>query len=278
MKTISAFDRDGQFIRAKVEGSYNEITEELSPKATFTYTNTFGDKLGVAFSANYQDLRIQSHNNETGGWGVVDGADFEQPQDGSYIVPNDDYEMRWYDLTRERIGVVLNLDYRLNDSTNLYLRTLYNQYTDDEVRNKFEFREMDEEVVSVSDRTVSYRRGEVDAEVRQREEVRNIQTYALGGETYTGPWQFNYELSYAFAEEDDSNNHDVAFRSSPEQRDSDVGRSPPTTATRRSRSFPATPWPSSTIRPTTRWTRSSVNSPTTRIPNGPARSTSPATR
>src|SRR5690606_17393425 len=56
MKTISAFDRDGQFIRAKVEGSYNEITEELSPKATFTYTNTFGDKLGVAFSANYQDL------------------------------------------------------------------------------------------------------------------------------------------------------------------------------------------------------------------------------
>lgn len=58
MKTISAFDRDGQFIRAKVEGSYNEFTEEISPKATLTYTNTFGDKLGVAFSANYQDLRI----------------------------------------------------------------------------------------------------------------------------------------------------------------------------------------------------------------------------
>lgn len=223
MKTISAFDRDGQFIRAKVEGSYNEITEEISPKATFTYTNTFGDKLGVAFSANYQDLRIQSHNNETGGWGEVDGADFEQPQDGTYLIPNDDYEMRWYDLTRERIGVVLNLDYRLNESTDLYLRTLYNQYTDDEVRNKFEFREMDEEVVSVSGTSVAYRRGEVDAEVRQREEVRNIQTYALGGETFTGPWQFNYELSYAFAEEDDSNNHDVAFRSSPEQRDSNVG-------------------------------------------------------
>ena len=138
-------------------------------------------------------------------------------------MPNDDYEMRWYDLTRERIGIVLNLDYRLNESTDLYLRTLYNQYTDDEVRNKFEFREMDEEVVSVSGTSVAYRRGEVDAEVRQREEVRNIQTYALGGETFTGPWQFNYELSYAFAEEDDSNNHDVNFRSSPEQRDSDIG-------------------------------------------------------
>ena len=48
MKTISAFDRDGQFVRAKLEGAYNEITEEVSPKATLTYSNTFGDRLGVA--------------------------------------------------------------------------------------------------------------------------------------------------------------------------------------------------------------------------------------
>ncbi|MEZ5945898.1 MAG: TonB-dependent receptor [Hyphomonas sp.] len=223
MKTISAFDRDGRFVRAKLEGSYNEITEEISPKATFTYTNTFGDKLGVAFSANYQDLRIQSHNNETGGWDLFDGADFEVPQAGEFYAPADDYEMRWYDLTRERIGVVLNVDYRASENTELYLRTLLNQYTDDEIRNKFEFREMDEEIVSATDTTVAYRRGEVDAEVRKREEVRNIQTYAVGGNTFTGPWTFDYELSYAHAEEDDSNNHDVAFRSAPEQRDSVIG-------------------------------------------------------
>ena len=57
LKTISAFDRDGQFFRAKLEGSYNEITEEISPKATLTYSNVFGDKLGVAASVNYQDPR-----------------------------------------------------------------------------------------------------------------------------------------------------------------------------------------------------------------------------
>ncbi|MCA8899719.1 MAG: TonB-dependent receptor [Hyphomonas sp.] len=223
MKTISAFDRDGRFIRAKLEGQYNEITEEVSPKGTFTYTDTFGDKLGIAFSANYQNLRIQTHNNETGGWNLFDGADFEVPQAGEFFAPEDDYEMRWYDLTRERLGIVFNADYRLSENTDLYLRTLFNQYTDDEVRNKFEFREMDEEIVSATANTVAYRRGEVDAEVRQREEVRNIQTYAIGGNTFTGPWEFDYELSYAFAEEDDSNNHDVAFRSGPEQRDSTVG-------------------------------------------------------
>ncbi|WP_321491256.1 TonB-dependent receptor [uncultured Hyphomonas sp.] len=205
MKTISAFDRDGQFVRAKLEGAYNEITEEVSPKATLTYSNTFGDRLGIAVSANYQDRRIQSHNNETGGWGFDD--------DVGAIIPDDDYEMRWYDLTRERIGIVANLDFKASENTDLYLRTLYNRYSDDEVRNKFEFRDLAEEGVAVTDNGFAFNFAEADAEVRVREEVRNIQTYALGGHTYQGPWQIDYEVSYAYAEEDDSNNHDVTFRS-----------------------------------------------------------------
>ena len=223
LKTISAFDRDGRFIRAKIEGQYNEITEEISPKGTLTYSETFGDKLGVALSFNYQDLRIESHNNETGGWGEVDGADFLVPQAGTFFVPNDDYEMRWYDLTRTRYGFVGNLEYRATENTDLYLRTLFNQYEDDEVRNKFEFREFDEEIVSATPTSVSVRRGEVDAEVRARQEVRKIQTIALGGDTRLDDWNFDYEASYAYAEEDDSDNHDVAFRSTPEQRNNTVG-------------------------------------------------------
>ncbi|KCZ66200.1 hypothetical protein L53_02445 [Hyphomonas sp. L-53-1-40] len=205
LKTISAFDRDGQFIRAKVEGSYNEITEEISPKATLTYSNVFGEKLGVAASLNYQKLGIVAHNNEIGEWGFDD--------DLNAYVPNDDYEMRWYDLTRERVGLVFNVDYRMTENTELYLRTLFNQYTDDEVRNKFEFRDLAEEGVSIDGNNYNFNFAEVDAEVRQREETRNIQTYALGGKTYAGSWTVDYEVSYAYAEEDDSNNHDVAFRS-----------------------------------------------------------------
>ena len=205
LKTISAFDRDGQFVRAKVEGSYNEIAEELSPKATLTYSNVFGDKLGIAASLNYQSLAIEAHNNEVGEWEFDDDL-------GAYY-PNDDYEMRWYDLTRERLGLVFNVDYRATENTELYLRTLFNQYKDDEVRNKFEFRDLAEEGVSVDGNNYNFNFAEVDAEVRQREEERKIQTYALGGQTIAGAWTVDYEVSYAYAEEDDSNNHDVAFRS-----------------------------------------------------------------
>ena len=207
LKTISAFDRDGQFVRAKLEGQYNEITEELSPKATLTYSNVFNDTLGVAVSLNYQDLRIEAHNNEVGEWGEDDTT--------GLFTWNDDYEHRYYDLTRERIGLVANFDWKASESTDLYLRTLLNEYRDDEVRNKFEFRSIDDfeddDVVTATSTTFPLE--EIDAEVRLREEVRQIQTIALGGNTELDTWTFDYEVSYAYAEEDDSNNHDVTFRS-----------------------------------------------------------------
>ena len=207
LKTISAFDRDGQFVRAKVEGQWNEITEEISPKATLTYSNVFNDTFGVAVSLNYQDLRIESHNNEIGEFGFENNV--------AYL--NDDYEHRWYDLTRERFGLVANFDWRVNETTDLYLRTLINNYVDDEVRNKFEFRDLDDSedsdaggVIAPGATTVPV--NEMDAEVRVREETRNIQTIALGGSTVMDAWAFDYEVSYAFADEQDDNNHDVTFR------------------------------------------------------------------
>ncbi len=210
MKTISAFDRKGQFVRAKIEGSYNEITEEVSPKGTLTYSNVFGDRVGVAASVNYQDLRIEAHNNETGGWRIED--------DGTPVL-DDDYEMRWYDLTRKRLGLVLNFDVKATENTDLYLRTLYNRYTDDEVRNLREFRDLAAEGFDLNGSVYSFNFAEMDQAVRVREEVRNIQTYAFGGNTDLGALDLAYEVSYAFAQEDDSNNHDTTFRSGDTEQD-----------------------------------------------------------
>ena len=215
LKTISAFDRKGRFIRAKVEGQYNEISEKISPKGTITYSDTYNDTFGLALSLNYQNLNIESHNNQTSEWGIDD--------DSGFYYPNDDYEQRWYDLTRERLGAVANFDWRVNDTTDLYVRTLFNEYQEDEVRNKLQFREFDEEVIAIDADSVTIRRGEIDAEARKRKELRSIQTYSLGGETKFDVWDFDYQVSYASADEDDTDNHDVTFRSTPEQRDSDIG-------------------------------------------------------
>ena len=215
LKTISAFDRAGPFLRLRAEGTYNEITDEVSPKGTLTYSNVFNDTFGAAVSLSYQDLAIEAHNNEIGEWA-------RDPATGEFFVA-DDYEQRYYDISRERIGIVANFDWRPTDNTDLYLRTLYNRYTDDEIRNKFEFREFDEEIVAITPDSTTARRGEVDAEGRLRKEIRSIQTYSVGGETRADEWTISYQGSYAFAEEDDTDNHDAKFRSGPEQRDNTVG-------------------------------------------------------
>lgn len=96
---------------------------------TLTNRLEFGqDELGVEFVVTDSTRRIIAHNNENGGWCA------------SY--PNDDYEMRYYDLERERGGIVLNLDYRTANGTEYYLHTFYNDYTDTELRQKFETRDV----------------------------------------------------------------------------------------------------------------------------------------
>lgn len=201
LKTISAFERDGKFIRAKLEGRHNEITGNISPKGTLTYSNAFNDTFGLAISLNYQEVAIESHNNESGGW----------DESGGVFFMDDDYEQRWYDLTRERYGFVGNFDWRASDTTDIYLRTLFNHYKDNEVRNKFELRDLDDGgPTTATSSTVPL--NEVDAEGRLRKETRDIQTISLGGKTQLDSWAFDYEVSYAYAEEDDSDNHDVTFR------------------------------------------------------------------
>ncbi|GGB68582.1 TonB-dependent receptor [Henriciella pelagia] len=217
LKTISAFDRDGRFFRAKLEGAHNEISEEVSPKATLTYSDTFADTFGVALSVNYQDLRIEAHNNEADEWSLLDST-------GQYYL-SDGYEHRWYGINRERIGLVANFDWRASESTDLYLRTLFNNYEDDEVRNVLQFRDLadvidedddENEIVApgstLTDSSATFPLNETQAEVRVRREVRKIQTIALGGQTTWDGWDTDYEVSYAYAEEDDSDNHDAAFR------------------------------------------------------------------
>lgn len=40
---------------------------------------------------------------------------------------------------RERIGAIANLDWRPADGTRVYLRTIYNEFTDEEERDQFNF-------------------------------------------------------------------------------------------------------------------------------------------
>jgi TonB-dependent receptor len=195
VQSLSAFDRDGFFYQLTAEGSYDENTEETSPKVAATASNQFslgGDdnNLGVAFGVSSFKREFGSDNVETGGaWDFEDGE-----------ARLEEMEQRDYRITRERSGVTLNLDYKPSDDTDLYWRNLYSEYTDSEIRlaNVIEFEDAlaEGEVGSA----------EVQRELKDRTETQKILSTSLGGQTRLDKWTVDYRVAYSKSSEDEPQN------------------------------------------------------------------------
>ena len=205
LETITAFTYDGSFSRVNAETSYNELTKDSSnPKMSATFTNRWdlqGGELGAAIVLSDQTRRIEAHNNENGGWG--DNA------------PNDDYEMRFYDLERERSGVVLNLDYLSNSGNSYFAHFFHNEYTDTEWRAKWETRDgLEDNDAVVSGNVFSYANSKVDTEGKNRTEIREITSIQLGTKLQLNDRNsLEVEFFRSEAEQDDTDRYNMIFRS-----------------------------------------------------------------
>lgn len=202
-RTLSSLDLDTSMLRLKLDTAYNDLADSSSPKGSLTWASKMSENAGFVLGFTYAKKHVISQNNETGyGWSVADNGN-------EYM--DDDFERRYYDLDRERVGLTLNFDYAASDATTLFVRTLFNEYTDDEVRYKGEFKT--EDPLAINTDSATYATFDNDQETRDRVEVRQIKAYSIGGDTsFSNGWNANYELAYSFAEQDDSDNVDVAFR------------------------------------------------------------------
>lgn len=205
LETISAFSFDDRNVRVMAQTSHNELTKDSSnPMVSATYTDRYAmndGELGVALVFSDQTRRIIAHNNENGGWGDVS--------------PNDDYEMRYYDMEREREGVVLNLDYRNAEGDLFYAHVFHNEYLDTEYRGKWEVRDSMEDNDAVIDGSnFSYATSRFDTEARWRPERREISAGQIGAEwTLDNGSNIKIEAFGSRAEQDDTNKFATIYRS-----------------------------------------------------------------
>ena len=214
-KTKRATELDDVLFKLKFDNLYNDFVDAFdSPKYSLTYGQKYNDNFGLVLGYTYQDKHIISNNNETGyePWGIADN---------SYQYLSRDWEMRFYDLSRQREGFTIDLDFALDDQTNFFLNYLTNEYTDDELRHKDEYRARSLVESSVTPTSASYQRITSDKETRKRIEVRQIETKVLGFESIEGDITYQFQVSESFAEEDDSNNVDAKFRAECHVRDGD---------------------------------------------------------
>ena len=204
INTTSAFDRKKSLFSIKAEGSYNDLTETVSPKGSVDFSTRLGENVGVAGGLSYYKRKFATNNMESEGWDTEDDILFA-----------DTLEYRDYDVERERIGASLSFDFRVGDSTTLYARGLYSQFDDQEYRRRLIF-ETAEAPSGGNATSASFSSEDEDQEItvqrdlKDRFERQRIRSLALGGKTETGPWKFEYSGSYAKSTERENGSIDPA--------------------------------------------------------------------
>ena len=121
IETTSAFDRKKDLLSARIEGSYNDLAGELTPKGSVDFATRISDSFGVSGGISYYRREFETDN--------IEADDWEDTGNGPFAT---EVQYRDYDVERERISATLGLDLRIGDSTELYLKGVWSQFDDQE--------------------------------------------------------------------------------------------------------------------------------------------------
>ncbi len=199
INTVSAFDRRGNYVTARAEGSYNNYSEELGPKGSVDFAYRLAENFGVSGGLSYYQREYEVDTIEADGWDDDDG----------FIFP-EEVQYRDYDVERERLSATLGVDVRASDTTDLYVRGLFSQFDDQEYRRRTTLI-LEDADISGSGFTGSFSDGDelvVERDIKDRFERQRTWSLAFGGETVTGPWTIEYMGSYAKSSETEDDNVD----------------------------------------------------------------------
>jgi len=202
ISTTSAFNRRRDLLTVRLEGSYNDYADALSPKGSVDFSTRLTDDFGVSGGLSYYRREFETDNIEVAGWN----------EDGG-LVYAEEVEYRDYDVERERMSANLNFDLRAGDTTSLYLRGLYSQFDDQEFRRRLVFI-FDEAPSSGTGTSATFDDADgritVRRDIKDRFETQRIRTISLGGETEANGWLAEYSASWARSTELENGSIDPA--------------------------------------------------------------------
>ncbi len=209
INTTNAFERRKNLLTAKIEGSFNDLSEKLTPKGSIDFSQRLGDTIGVSGGISYYQRKFETDNIEADGWDEDDGLIF--PEEVNY---------RDYDVERKRLSANLNFDFRVGSSTNLYARGVYSQFDDQEYRRETSLKLEDAGAISGTSDNLLFsdtnpdpdEDGEIKVQrsLKDRFERQRIRSLVLGGETATGGWHAKYSVSFAKSTERENGSIDPA--------------------------------------------------------------------
>lgn len=215
VKSLSGLDRPAGSLSLTGQLSQAQLRDETSPKLSGSYSSAWeledGSRFALATAVSWAKRKFGSDNMEVdGGWG---NYDIEEAATGDEveIFSAEEIEQRAYWIERERTGLALNLDYQTSQS-DLYLRTLYSEFSDDEYRLRNEYKFSDGNLGSFSDSAAQFVGAEMDRDMKDRYEEQKIWSTVLGGETRLDTWTLEYSIGYAKSSEEEPGRVDIDFK------------------------------------------------------------------
>jgi iron complex outermembrane recepter protein len=214
IKTLSAFDRKNQ-IQARVEGSYNQIADKISPKVSGSITRLFAnDTIGVAIAGSYFGRKVQSdqlRNDEglrcvragaaTNALAVVNLTDAGCDEANGYFVRPQELDVRIKVGTRERIGGTINLEFKPTDDDLFFIRATHTRITDDDTRfqEETEFRRVTDrrDIRAVGPRTGTMDGIRYETQIFQQEIADRVWSASFGGEKKLGDLKVDFQQDWS---------------------------------------------------------------------------------
>jgi TonB-dependent receptor len=207
IKTVTAFDRNRTFLGARGALGGFEITDEYSYEGDISGGALFGpDKsFGVVAALNYSQRPSDSEDVLSGARMDVGGVDLPEEFDNRVYTP----------ALRTRTGAVLNLDWQPSDTVKAYARFMYSKFDDDEVRNRTRFflPTSAANYTTLNDDGGTFISGASARKLlRQRNEITDTTTIAIGGEFRFGENILTVAATHNLATKKDPIRDEIEYR------------------------------------------------------------------
>lgn len=173
-------------------------------------------RLGVVAGGTY-------YRNGRGSEGIEPNWCFQSPGSCRGVAPGQEvdvpteFDLRSYpQVNRRRAGGNINLDYRLGEGSEVYLRANYNNFEDDEVRyrNRIRFSSGTFVPDAASALTGTATGARIERQIRRRKVTQEIGGIQAGGAHRAGRLQVDYTAALSFAEENRPDVQTVTWRQS----------------------------------------------------------------
>ena len=206
IETKTAQEGDPEF-HVTLSGGYSNLRQKPNYNAQLAFGQRF-NKLGFQLNASFFENNQGADNIEYKfAKGPFFSSDNQQEGRDNFFVHYREVQLRHYDITRTRISVSPTIDYKFSEHSNVYLRGMYNSFSDYEVRRRLIY-DLDDPL-----NATYYLFGGVEHDVKDRTKRQGLATISLGGEHKLGNVELDYQLFFAQASETEPDRIEARFDS-----------------------------------------------------------------